>query len=178
MLTTIDEAVKIPAIKRELRKKFKRRIIPLSLPSNPRVNLKTPCQTLPGKPNGDGYKIFKASNKKLGYDISVGAHIAANELFNKTPRIVNGKVLQVQHTCGETVCVEPTHLIIGGPQQNGTHASKIRMKRCPNQGSWKINVEDKEAIKELYFVYGDTVAELSEEFNLSKTRIYKILKGG
>jgi len=169
LITTIDEAVKIGPIRLDILKKFEMRSETLSKPSNPLVKIDTACSLCSG-PGEQGYKIFNASDVKLGYNISSKSHIVSHLLY-VGPR--NGK--QVQHLCGVRFCSNPTHLCLGNAKQNGQHASKTKAISDHSKKSWKLSEPDKERIRRDYWVHNNTITELAEMYEVHVSTIRRII---
>lgn len=171
MITKIDKAVKVPAIRLDLIQKFESRLNKLSPPSNPLVNINTPCVSFVGPSDGDGYKIFNAQKIKLGYLISCKAHIASYLLY--IGERTDG--LQVQHLCGERHCINPSHLNLGTPKQNQEHASKTNAQSKPFQKTWKLSQPDKIQIQKLHYINNYSITLLAEMYEVSTQTISKIV---
>lgn len=170
MITSIDEAIKDPRIRRDILKKFRARCETLDVPPNPLVKITTPCILCSGHRTPNGYKMFNARNKTLGYSVRVGAHIVAFLLFEGE----RGDS-QVQHLCGVKYCANHEHLTLGGPKENGEHASKTRAKSMPDNKTWKLSEPDRLEIKTLYYVDGYPIELLCDMFEVGKSTIYRVL---
>jgi len=170
MIKSIDEALKIGPIRRDILKKFQDRLEPLHLPPNPLITLDTWCQLCSGPSNSDGYKLFNASDIRLGYEVNTKAHIVSYLLF-----VGARGNQQVQHLCGVRYCANHQHLTLGGPRKNGQHASKTKAKTDHLKGSWKLSEPDKIQIKNLHFSHGYPISILMEMFEVSRPTITRII---
>ena len=170
MITSIDEAVKIAPVKLDILKKFESRLEVLDKPPNPLVKIDTTCILCSGYSTPDGYKMFFAQNKRLGYKIKTKAHIAAYLLY-VGPRDDQ----QVQHLCGVKYCANYDHLCLGDEQKNGQHASITRAKSDHSKKAWKLSEPDRHKIRQLHWLNGYPVSELADMYQVSKQTIYNII---
>jgi hypothetical protein len=174
VITSIDEAMEIPAIREDIMLKFDSRCEILGVPPNPLVKIYSPCVYCSGHTDSDGYIIFSVKNKELDYKIRTKTHIAAFLLF-KGSRIKKGKKEQVQHLCGIPYCANHDHLILGGPKRNGVYVSKTKYRSKHHQQSWKLSEPDKDKIRYLKWVCGYSNKLLSEMFGVSTQTVHRIL---
>jgi len=171
VIRSIDVALQDGRIRRDILSKFQQRCQILGVPPNPLVQINTPCILCSGPSNSDGYKIFNARNKQLGYDIRVLSHIVAYLLFSG-PRGSQ----QVQHACGVKYCANHTHLTLGMHLQNAVHASKTRAKSVPTNITWKLSEPDRIRIKTLRFINNYPIDMLCEMFEVTAATIYRVLR--
>jgi len=170
MIRSIDEALEVGPIREDILRKFKEKLEPLYFAPNPLVNLTTWCELCRGPSNSDGYKIFNASDIRLGYDIRTKAHIVSYLLF-----IGPRGDMQVQHLCGVRYCANYNHLTLGYAKQNGQHATKTKAKSDHSKHSWKLSEVEKITIKDLYYINNYPIDVLMEMYEVSRSTIQKLI---
>lgn len=172
MIKSIDEALKIGPIRLDILNKFEAKLEWLYLAPNPLITLDTWCKLCSGPSNSDGYKIFNASDIRLGYRVSTRAHIVAYLLY-VGPR----EDQQVQHKCGVRYCANYQHLILGDHEKNGQHASKTKANSDPSKKSWKLSEPNKIKIRNLHFSSNYPIDILMDMFEVSRPTIVRAIYG-
>lgn len=91
----------------------------------------------------------------------------------------NGKIqgeMVVRHTCDNTFCINPDHLILGTHKDN--MRDKVLRGRQPKGSECKNAKLNEEQVYEIRFnSEGKTVKELAEEYGVSSSTIFSIKKG-
>lgn len=115
-----------------------------------------------------GYGAFRVGGRdiaahRVSYELSVGPVPAG---------------MVVRHTCDRSLCVEPTHLIVGTQRDNMQDKflrSRDRVRGEENSNA-RLSTRDVIRIRELR-ASGVRVARLAEQFSIKSTDVCKIASG-
>ena len=122
------------------------------------------CWPWQGATNPGGYGHFY-----IGNNIWIGAH-------QLSWWITHGRrpELNVLHTCDNPICVNPSHLVLGTPQDNGDDCiAKGRSNVGSKHGNSKLTEKDIEQIRfESLFIIEE---ELAKKWNVTRSNINHIV---
>ena len=107
---------------------------------------------------------IRAQAHRLSYVINSGRDIPSD--------------LLVCHKCDNRICVNPNHLFLGTIQDNNQdRTTKGRTSKLYGESNPRAKLKNDEVLKirELYAFGGYRYIDLSEQFNVSKTLILKIV---
>ena len=134
-----------------------------------------PCWIWTGAANERGYGVIGVGGRKAGNE---RAHRLAYRLYKG--EIPEGKY--ILHKCGNTFCVNPSHLEAGDQKENAADTKRMGRVRVPdNNGEnakWAKLNEDQ--VREIQSAKGGdkgTGAALARKFGVHKSTIYQIWGG-
>jgi hypothetical protein len=125
---------------------------------------------------GDRYGNYGWTNPDTGKFIQLGAHVVSFILYNKRD-VKSGSV--VRHSCDNTKCVNPLHLVEGSQRDNihdklsrGRHPNRYRSRRLPDALVLSIrdacvNADDT----------GFSSYHIAEQFGVSRSTVNHIKHG-
>jgi hypothetical protein len=131
--------------------------------------------------------VWMGATHERGYGvIGLGVRGSGNERAHRTAyRLYRGEIPEgkiILHKCGNTNCVNPSHLEAGTHKENSADTIKMGRHYQPdNRGTkatWaKLNEEKVKEIKEAKGGKKGTGTALARKFNVSKSAIYQIWSG-
>jgi hypothetical protein len=140
----------------------------------------------------DGCWLWRGAHDEKGYGrlIMLGDHIGAHRA---SWVITNGAIpdgLYVCHKCDNPPCVNPAHLFLGTHDENMADAiqkGRLRKSAHPdrlwltrfgeNHPRAKLTERDVLKIRELYAAGGVRMADIAEQFGISKTQTRSVIRG-
>ena len=154
---------------KEIQKRFNDRIeiIPFS-----------DCWYWAGSKNNHGYGVLSVYNKN---NWRIKKDYAAHRLSFELHKGISNKSLLVCHHCDNKLCVNPEHLFLGTPADNMLDKVKKnrQSRRSFKESKYaKLSVEKVAFIRELFQKNPKySIAELSKQFGVSTSLLYKVKKG-
>lgn len=122
--------------------------------------------------SGSGPGLCKYGKFRLNTITMVATHVS----IETSTGILIPEGMVVRHKCDFTMCVNPSHLLIGTQQDNiNDKVSRNRQATKESHGMSKINLEIVKQIRYLYDNENYTQMQLEHKFNIDQTVISDIV---
>ncbi len=123
------------------------------------------CWNWIGSISGDGYGTIAKNGRMFG------AHRLSYELVNGA--IPEG--LLIRHTCDNTLCVNPAHLITGTHQDNMKDRGE-RQRQARGEGNAEAKLTEAQVREIRAIGYSQRLIDTARRFGISKTQTSRILR--